>query len=170
MPSEEQITGLQQYAIGPKIGALRLKKRLSLAELGRRSGLSAGLLSKVERGLVFPRLATLLEIAVVLDVGLEHFFVKSMKDPTIAVVRKKDRLRLSDPLGKGLPTFFLESLISPVTNRMIEAYYARFESSGKPTLIQSHPGDAFIYVLSGELIVNMRGADIRLGKSDSIYF
>ena len=42
--------GLSDYAIGAKIRALRLKKKMGLVELGRHSGLSPALLSKLERG------------------------------------------------------------------------------------------------------------------------
>ena len=42
--------GLSDYAIGAKIRALRLKKKMGLVELGQHSGLSPALLSKLERG------------------------------------------------------------------------------------------------------------------------
>lgn len=67
-------TGLSEYAIGEKIRALRLKKKMGLVELGKHSGLSPALLSKIERGRLFPTLPTLLRIALVFSVGLEFFF------------------------------------------------------------------------------------------------
>src|SRR3954467_524375 len=51
--------GLSEYAIGEKIRTLRLKKRRGLGEPGRHTGLSPALLSKIERGLMFPTLPTL---------------------------------------------------------------------------------------------------------------
>ena len=42
--------GLSDYAIGAKIRAVRLKKKMGLVELGQHSGLSPALLSKLERG------------------------------------------------------------------------------------------------------------------------
>jgi len=41
---------LFRYEIGGKLKALRLKKKLGLVDLGRHSGLSPALLSKLERG------------------------------------------------------------------------------------------------------------------------
>ena len=52
MLTETLQDGLDAYRIGPKIRALRLEKGLALAELGAQSGLSSGMLSKVERGQV----------------------------------------------------------------------------------------------------------------------
>jgi transcriptional regulator with XRE-family HTH domain len=63
--------GLSDYAIGARIRALRLKKKMGLVELGLHSGLSPALLSKLERGRLFPTLPTLLRIALVFSVGLD---------------------------------------------------------------------------------------------------
>ena len=57
--------GLDRYSIGPKLRELRTKKKIGLVELGRRTGLSAALLSKIERGKMYPTLPTLLRISMV---------------------------------------------------------------------------------------------------------
>lgn len=46
--------GLKDYAIGEKVRALRLRKKMGLVELGQHTKLSAALLSKIERGKLFP--------------------------------------------------------------------------------------------------------------------
>src|SRR6188474_491895 len=86
--------GLDEYAVGAKIRALRLKKKMGLVELGRHSGLSPALLSKIERGRMFPTLPTLLRIALVFSVGLDYFFVGAREKPLLAVVRKAERVQL----------------------------------------------------------------------------
>ena len=101
MVSDTLSSGLQQYRIGPKLRALRLRKKLGLVELGRHTGLSPAMLSKIERGLVFPTLPTLLRIALVFGVGLEHFFTEPAGRPRVAVVRKRDRLLLPRSTGRG---------------------------------------------------------------------
>ena len=61
MPLNETLTdGLDTYGVGQKIRDLRLGKKLGLVELGRHTGLSAALLSKIERGKMYPTLPTLL--------------------------------------------------------------------------------------------------------------
>src|SRR5512133_657970 len=99
MISNTLSVGLRQYGIGPKLRSLRLKKKLGLVELGRHTGLSAAMLSKIERGLLFPTLPTLLRIALVFSVGLDYFFAGSREKPLIAVVRKADRVRLPERPG-----------------------------------------------------------------------
>ena len=109
MLSETLSAGLAQYRIGPKIRALRVEKELGLAQLGAHTGLSPPMLSKIERGLLFPTLPTLLRIALVFGVGLDHFFTESAERPTVAVTRKKERLRLPDQPGADPPSYVFES-------------------------------------------------------------
>ena len=56
MLSEALSEGLGNYRIGQKIRTLRTDKSLGLAQLGDHTGLSAGMLSKIERGQVIPTL------------------------------------------------------------------------------------------------------------------
>jgi len=170
MLSETLSEGLEQYRIGPKIRELRQKKKLGLVQLGEHTGLSPAMLSKIERGLLFPTLPTLLRIAMVFGVGLEHFFVETERRPTVAVVRKKDRLRLPDRPGEVAPAYFFESLDFPVTDRRIEAYYAEFPAGAQPAPPHRHAGAELIYVLRGALDVDVEGETTTLEEGDAMYF
>ena len=109
MLSDTLVEGLKRYEIGSKLRALRLQKKLGLVQLGDHTGLSPALLSKIERGNLFPTLPTLLRIAMVFGVGLEHFFVETEDRPLVEVSRKKDRLRLPNrPCGRGAIVFLRE--------------------------------------------------------------
>ena len=88
MSSKTIDDGLRPYAIGEKLRSLRLRKSMGLVELGKHTGLSAAMLSKLERGKLFPTLPTLLRIAMVFGVGLEHFFTDESKRHVIAIARK----------------------------------------------------------------------------------
>src|SRR3954466_9595030 len=105
--------GLKSYAIGPKIRAIRLKKKMGLVELGRHSGLSAAMLSKIERGQLFPTLPTLLRIALVFGVGLEYFISGAREKPVVGVVRRKDRLRFREKAEGRDAAYEFESLDYP---------------------------------------------------------
>ena len=170
MLSETLAAGLESYEIGPKIRVLRLRKNLGLVQLGEHTGLSSGMLSKIERGQLFPTLPTLLKIAMVFGVGLEHFFVDSKDRLTLAVIRKKDRLRLPNRPDAENPSYFFESLDFPVSDRKMEAYYAEFEPHSGATEPHKHSGAEIIYVISGQLAVNVDGEDTLLAERDSMYF
>src|SRR5256885_15869590 len=77
--------GLGRYSIGEKLRTLRLRKSLGLVELGKHTGLSAALLSKLERGKLFPTLPTLLRIAMVFGVGLDFFFSDERKRRIVGI-------------------------------------------------------------------------------------
>lgn len=161
---------LRRYNIGEKIKALRLKKKLGLVKLGEHTGLSAAMLSKIERGQLFPTLPTLMRIALVFGVGLEHFFVEDQDRPLVAVVRKGERLRLPERSGENRPAYFFESLDYPVVNRKMESYLAEFPARPEPSEPHEHEGAELIYVVGGELLVNVGGEDIRLEAGDAMYF
>ena len=170
MLSDTLATELQHYKIGPKIRTLRLKKKLGLVQLGEHTSLSPAMLSKIERGQLFPTLPTLMRIAMVFGVGLEHFFVDDNQRPTVSVVRKGERLRMPDQPGEKNPSYFFESLDFPVTDRKMSAYYADFPEQSKSSEPHSHDGVELIYVLEGKLVVDIDGEDIVLDADDAIYF
>jgi transcriptional regulator with XRE-family HTH domain len=170
MLSETLAAGLEQYRIGPKVRALRLQKKLGLVQLGEHTGLSPAMLSKIERGQLFPTLPTLLRIALVFGVGLEHFFVETRERPLVAVIKKRDRLRLPNERGSETPAYYFESLDFPVTERKMEGYFAEFPARSKPSEPHSHTGAELVFVLKGRLVVNVDGQDSVLDEGDAMYF
>jgi transcriptional regulator with XRE-family HTH domain len=170
MLSDTLTEGLEQYAIGPKIRTLRQKRKLGLVQLGEHTGLSPAMLSKIERGQVYPTLPTLLRIALVFGVGLEHFFTEDTERRVAAIVRAKDRLRLPDRPGRKDPAYFFESLDFPVNDRKLDSYYAEFPAGAGPSDPHDHAGAELVYVLKGRLVIAIDGEDHTLNASDSIYF
>ena len=162
--------GLGEYQIGAKIRTLRLKKKMGLVELGRHTGLSAALLSKIERDRLFPTLPTLLRIALVFSVDLEFFFAGAREKPVMAVVRKAHRVRLPEREG-GESAYRFESLDYPVTERRFNSYYADFLPVSRAALrLHDHPGVELIYALQGTLSVHIGGEEHTLEAGDSMYF
>jgi transcriptional regulator with XRE-family HTH domain len=164
-------TELTSYGIGARIRVLRLKKKMGLVELGRHTGLSPGMLSKIERGRMFPTLPTLLRIALVFSVDLEFFFAGAREKPVIAVVRKAQRVRLPERPGARPLTYRFESLDFPASERRFNSYYAEFSAAAPGDLRpHAHPGVEFIYTLTGTLSVHIDGRELTVGAGDSMYF
>jgi transcriptional regulator with XRE-family HTH domain len=168
--SETLQKGLDQYAIGAKLRAMRLKKKMGLVELGQHTGLSPALLSKIERGRMVPTLPTLMRIALVFSVGLEHFFTEPSRRPTKAIVRRAERKRFPERLGDTEPAYYFESLDFPALERAMNAYYVDFEQPGRASRIHQHPGEEFIYVIDGRLLVTMGDEGHVLEAVDAMYF
>ena len=163
--------GLKTYAIGPKIRAIRLKKKMGLVELGKHTGLSPAMLSKIERGRLFPTLPTLLRIALVFGVGLEYFFAGAREKPLVAVTRKDQRLELSERPGTEEAAYRFASLDYPAVERRFNSYYAEFFPVAREKLQpHEHQGVEFIYVIQGVLSVHMNGEEHALEAGDAMYF
>lgn len=161
--------GLEEYEIGSKVRTLRLGKGMALTQLGEHSGLSVGMLSKIERGQIVPTLPTLLRIAMVFGVGLDHFFTDNTERPLIAVTRKAERLRFPERQGAG-ETYFFESLNFPATDRKLNGYLAEFSMKSEPSEPHSHDGVELVYVLKGKLVLEIAGEEQVLDEGDAIYF
>jgi transcriptional regulator with XRE-family HTH domain len=163
--------GLGRYSIGEKLRTLRLRKSMGLVELGKHTGLSAALLSKLERGKLFPTLPTLLRIAMVFGVGLDYFFTDERKRRVVGVVRKAERVRFPERPGTQDVPYFFECLDYRATERKLSAFLADFQEQPldkiKP---HQHAGIEFLYVLKGSLTLKIGSDEYLLDAEDAIYF
>ena len=163
--------GLKAYAIGPKVRAVRLKKKMGLVELGKHTGLSPAMLSKIERGQLFPTLPTLLRIAMVFSVGLDYFIAAEREKPVVAISRQQDRLRFPERAGGKDQAYEFESLDFPAAQRLLNSYFAEFFAVAAEKLRwHHHPGVEFIYVLSGTLVLHIGEDQHSLDARDTVYF
>jgi len=163
--------GLRPYALGEKLRTLRLRKSMGLVELGKHTGLSAAMLSKLERGKLFPTLPTLLRIAQVFGVGLEYFFTDERKRHVMAIARKSERMRFPDAPGAGSIGYNFECLDFKATERKLNAFYAEFEPiAAEKRRPHQHPGVELLYLISGKLDLTIGSETISLEAGDAVYF
>lgn len=143
---------------------------MGLVELGKHTGLSPALLSKLERDVMYPTLPTLLRIAMVFSVGLEYFFDPEPK-PVLEIVRRRERLRFPEAPESRDAAYHFESLDFPVSNRPLNTYYAEFELV-EPSRAREHEhgGIEFLYLISGKLALRIGDVDHELAEGDAIYF
>jgi transcriptional regulator with XRE-family HTH domain len=163
--------GLKPYGVGEKLRTLRLKKSMGLVELGQHTGLSPAMLSKLERGKLFPTLPTLLRIAMVFGVGLDFFFADERKRHVVSIVRKQERIKFPENAGSSVIAYNFESLDFKASERKLSAFYAEFESvPAEKVRPHQHPGVELLYMISGKLELSI-GSDLHvLEEGDAIYF
>jgi transcriptional regulator with XRE-family HTH domain len=162
---------LKPFLIGEKLRTLRLKKKLGLVELGKHTGFSAAMLSKLERGKLYPTLPTLVRIATVFNVGLDYFFTDERKRHVVEVVRKQNRQRFPERPGTSEVSYFFESLDYPAIPRKLSSYYAEFQTVAREKLKpHSHAGVELLYLISGSLVLTIGSDAHTLHSGDSIYF
>lgn len=163
--------GLGRYSIGEKLRTLRLRKNMGLVELGKHAGLSAPLLSKLERGKLFPTLPTLMRIAMVFGVGLDFFFTDDRKRRVVGIVRKHERVRFPErPSAQDVPYYF-ECLDYRTSDHKLNAFLAEFqEMAPERVKPHQHPGVEFLFVMKGSLILKIGSEEFQLEAEDAIYF
>lgn len=162
---------LSNYEIGQKLRQLRLRKKIALVDLGKHTGLSASMLSQLENGKLVPTLPTLAKIAMVFDVGLEHFFTDRKARRVFSIVRSNERLRFPDLADSAIPGYFFEVLAFGATDKSMSAYLAEFpRREGRISRHHTHDGSEFMHVLNGSLAINYQAEDFVLHAGDSVYF
>jgi transcriptional regulator with XRE-family HTH domain len=162
---------LSNYDIGQKLRQLRLRKKIALVDLGKHTGLSASMLSQLENGKLVPTLPTLARIAMVFDVGLEHFFTDRKAKRVFSIVRADERIRFPDLPDSAIPGYFFEVLTFGATDKSLSAYLAEFpKREGRMIRHHSHDGAEFVHVLNGTLAINYQSEDYNLHAGDSVYF
>lgn len=162
---------LSSYEIGDKLKALRLKKKIALVDLGKHTGLSASMLSQLENGKLVPTLPTLARIAMVFDVGLDHFFGDRRRRKLFAVVRAEERMKFPDKPGSPVPDFWFECLAFSAQDKSLQAYLAEFPARESGAVKEHyHDGAEFVHVVSGAISIHYQGEEHSLEAGDSVYF
>jgi transcriptional regulator with XRE-family HTH domain len=160
---------LAPYELGKKLRQLRLRKKIALVDLGKHTGLSPSMLSQLENGKMIPTLPTLARIAMVFDVGMEHFFGEKRQERLFAIVRAADRMRFPERADVPAPSYFFESLTFSSQGKGMQAYLAEFPlRNAREVSEHFHEGSEFLFVLEGSLTIRFQGEDHELHTGDSL--
>jgi len=156
---------LAHYEIGRKLRTLRLKKKIALVDLGKHTGLSASMLSQLENGKLVPTLPTLARIALVFDVGLDHFFEGHTHRKRFSLIRAGDRAPASESEGG------LESVLFAAPDKSLHASLVEFPQGDEDgSLPHSQEGSKFVHILDGSIVIQYQGEDYVLNAGDSAHF
>jgi len=161
---------LSAYEIGKKLRQLRLRKKVALVDLGKHTGLSASLLSQLENGKLVPTLPTLARIAMVFDVGLDHFFSTRRQQKMFAVVRAAERMRFPERPDAPSPAYFFECLTFHSQGKGLQTYLAEFPPRTPESMQEHfHDGSEFVYVMEGSVAIRFQDEEHVLNEGDSVY-
>jgi transcriptional regulator with XRE-family HTH domain len=155
-------------AVGPRVKALREAMDLSLRDLAERSGVSAPMLSQVERGETSPTLQVAARIAHGLELRLSQL-LRLDEDGTVSIVRAGDGRRG----GRGGHAY--EVLTPPLPGLRAEVT----RHSLAPGAVTGGPGDPprhepgareTAVVEAGSLTLHVDGAEHELATGDTVTF
>lgn len=154
--------------IGQQIRTFRSAQGFKLEELAKASGISKGLLSKIENAKVSSPISTYSTIAAALGVDFSAL-IQGGKEGSCVVIRKKDRKLVSrkrTPYG-----YQFESLGHKWPNKKFSPFLLTYlpQSKDAPLPNFRFEGEEFIFVLEGELEVFYDKQCHRLSPGDCIF-
>jgi transcriptional regulator with XRE-family HTH domain len=155
-------------AIGSRIKRLRTAKRSTLKQLSEETGLSAGFLSQLERGISNIAIDTLAKIADILGVPLSSFFETSEVKEQSPVMRQFEII----------PNEISPQIYQYILSRNQDGFdllpriylLMPFKDTDNQIEMYSHEGEEIIYVLEGVLTVYLDGNSYELYPGDSIHY
>jgi transcriptional regulator with XRE-family HTH domain len=155
-------------AVGPRVKALRDAMGLSLRDLAERSGVSAPMLSQVERGETSPTLAVAEKIAAGLELTLSQL-LRLDEGQHVAVTRIGQRRRFE----RGGHRF--EELTPPLPGQRADVSLHTLEpgasTGGREDPPMHEPGSReTAFVLNGSLALFVEGQRHDLSSGDSVTF
>ncbi len=150
--------------IGQKIKNLRLAAELTQSELSDRAQLTKGFISQVENDQTSISLDSLVDILEALGVSLSEFFADQSQDDRITFA-PADRISLP---GRGASIFDL--LVPGSTNNQMDPIFVSLEPGESLPVEESHSGEEFGYVISGQLMIKFGTVTYRVKKEGCFYF
>ena len=157
---------LTVQTVGNEIKRLRKLRGRTLEHLASQAGVSAGLLSQVERGQGNPSFNTLVQVAHALGIPVARLMAgEQLSSP---VVRRSERRRLN---LSGNDDLVLMELLTSRLDSALEAIRIvaepGYSTEGTPFV---HDGEEFGIVLEGTHAVNVGGVHYVLQAGDSISY
>jgi transcriptional regulator with XRE-family HTH domain len=152
-------------SIGARLKHLRTERGLSLRDVAAAGGVSASLLSQLERDLANPSISTLQRIARSLHVSIFALLPEDGR-AAAAVVRPDDRRKLVIQDGQ-----LHYELLSPDASRQMEVWMGRLgpgAEMGSDT--SSHASEEFILVLGGRMEILLGGEIYLLEEGAAIQY
>jgi len=148
-------------AIGSRLRALRLRRRLSLATVARAAGISVGFLSALERSQMSASIGTLRRLARYYKTNILDFFEPTGSNPHLVRPARRKVLEA----GAGVRMELLAW-----GNTVMEPHLFRIAPRAGSGDSYSHDGEEFLFLLRGELQIALQGEEYRLRPGDSFYF
>lgn len=161
-------------ALGRQLRALRRAASLSVEALARQAGVSAGLVSQVERGIGNPSLQNLQKLAAALGTTLSTLFSQEgggagpegAAGARASVVRRDQRKKLVFPHER-----IVYELLTPDLQHSMEVIRSvvpvDYDTSARP---YQHSGEDCVHILRGRMEVHVGDESYVLEAGDTITF
>ena len=160
-----------EVAIGREVKNYRKLHNITVAELAKSTGLSIGMLSKIENGMTSPSLTTLQTLANALSVPLTSFF-KGFEESREAVHVKAGEGLTTERRGTraGHQYNLLGHIGANTSGVIVEPYLISLTEESDVFPDFQHDGIELIYMLEGEVEYRHGDKTFILEPGDSFFF
>ncbi|MCP4672723.1 MAG: helix-turn-helix domain-containing protein [Desulfobacula sp.] len=151
----------QIIPIGKRIRKARLNKKITLDTMANETGMSKGLIKKIEGGDQRPSVGTLLQISKILHI--DSSFLLKEQDETIK--------KRSKAYTKRTDNYAYTPLTSNAENKHLKAFKIVVEAGKVHDGVGfQHEGEEFVYVIKGNVEVKVGDNVNNLKTGDSLHF
>lgn len=148
-------------AVAPQLRALRRRASLTLEAAAREVGLSPAHLSRLETGQRQPSLPVLLELARSYGTTVSELLGETVAGPGAVI-----RTAAAEPTRAGGWTYRQAS----APGRAMQALRVHIPYGAQGDVVRVHPGEEWLYVLTGRLRLRLGDATHLLGQGDGAHF
>lgn len=158
-----------EASIGRQVREFRRKLDMTVVELARIAGLSAGMLSKIENGITSPSLSTLQALSRALNVPVTSLFRKFEERRDATYIQGGEGCPVSRRgTRSGYSYRWLGHTVAE--NHSFEPYLLEIPSGAEVEMGFQHGGVEFIWMLSGRMLFRHGEQCYDLGPNDSLFF
>ncbi len=150
--------------VGRRVRALRLERKLSLAELAAKAGISIGALSQIERGMSSLRVKVIWPLAAALDIEPSALITDGNEVNDLYCVRA-DKRRAIPVKSEGIAKALLSPPAATLTGMLVTV-----EAGGGTAEAYAHAGHEFGFVMTGEVELVVDATTYVLKAGDSFAF
>lgn len=160
---EKQLGNLN---IGDRIKMLRLSQNRTMQEIAEASDLSKSMISKIENNKAIPSVAALVKIAKSLGITISGLLEQDGFLNAIHITKKKALENLT-PTDKG---YLIHPYASGYHAKKMQPFLFVARKDEVIPHEVSHEGEEFMYVIKGQMKVQVGEIEYLLNTGDSLYF
>ena len=162
---------LLEVAIGREVHGFRTKLGLTVSDLASAAGLSNGMLSKIENGLISPSLTTLQALSRALGVPVTAFFRRFEECRGAVFVKAGEGLPIERRGTRNGHQYHLLGHTNDLSSRVVvEPYLILLTAESDVFPLFQHAGLEFLYMLEGEVVYRHSDKLYRMEPGDSLFF
>jgi transcriptional regulator with XRE-family HTH domain len=160
----------EKEGLGERIRTAREMRGLSLDDISSRTGIDIPTLNRIESNEAVPPLGQLIRLGKALDMKMGYFISPGVDKPMTVVRRGQGQAVARYGKKKSQQYGYVyESLAPEKANRMMEPFIVTLLPTDADEF-SSHDGQEFLFVLEGEMEVQVGNLTAILHPGDAVYY